>query len=91
MRTSIRSDSDPTNRAFVITPSDTINVAFPGCKLYVGSTGNVKVALHSQATGVAADVVTFIDVPVGFMPVLVSRVYATGTTASEILGVWNDR
>lgn len=97
MRTVIRSDSDPCNRGFVVTPSDSVDLPFPGSKIYVGTTGDVAVILmpSNKKVGVppvtvTGDTVTFTAVPVGFMPVLVQRVLATGTTATNILGIWND-
>ncbi len=94
-RNIIRSDSDPVNRSYSITPSDSVDVAFPNCKLYIGVTGDVKVTLMPSnlivnGAAVTGDTVVFKNVPVGFMPVLVRRVWSTGTGASEILGIWND-
>lgn len=96
-RTIIRSDSDPVNRGFAVTPSDSVDLPFPNAKLYVGVTGDVKVTLMPSnykvgvpPATVTGDTVTFTAVPVGFMPVLVQRVWSTGTTALNILGIWND-
>lgn len=52
--------------------------------LYIGVTGNVVVDLADGDTNV-----TFSNVPVGFFPVSVSKVYSTGngTTAGSILGL----
>jgi len=51
--------------------------------LYVGVGGDVKV----RTAG--GDDTTFIGVPSGsFMPVQVSRVYTTGTSATNILALW---
>ena len=51
--------------------------------IYVGVGGDVKV----RTAG--GDDVTFVDVPSGsFMPVQVTNVYTTGTTASSILSLW---
>ena len=54
-----------------------------GCVLYVGVAGDVKVK-----TAAGNDVV-FTGVPAGsFMPVQVTQVFATGTTATNIVALW---
>jgi hypothetical protein len=50
--------------------------------LYIGTTGDVKVDGASLGTGV-----TFSNVPVGWFPVLVKKVY-TATTASNIVSLY---
>ena len=76
-------------RAASVTPSDTVNVPSVsggtnnGCVLYVGSAGNLRV----QTVG--GDDVTFNNINTGaFIPVQIVKVYATGTTASNILALW---
>ena len=76
-------------RAASVTPSDTANIpSVPGgtnngCVLYVGSAGNLRV----QTVG--GDDVTFNNINTGaFIPVQIVKVYATGTTASNILALW---
>ena len=76
------------NLAKVVVPSDTSNITAPGgadqngCVLYVGVAGDIKV------TTAASDDVIFKNVPVGFFPVQVLKVWATGTAASEIIALW---
>jgi len=53
-----------------------------GCVLYVGATGNLKVDTITGST------VTFKNMPVGFFPVQVKKVYLTGTTATDIIALW---
>jgi len=53
-----------------------------GCVLYVGVSGDVKVKMAS-----GKDVV-FTAVPVGFMPIQVTKVYSTGTAATNIVALW---
>jgi hypothetical protein len=54
-----------------------------GCALYVGVAGDVKVKMSS-----GKDVI-FTAVPAGsFMPVNVLKVYATDTTATDIVALW---
>jgi len=77
-------------RAASVTPSDTANIptvgggagSNNGCVLYVGIEGDLKV------TTSGGDEVTFKNVPVGFVPVQVVKVFATGTVASEIIALW---
>jgi len=78
-----------TGRAAAVTPSDTVNIAAVtggnnnGCVLYVGGTGNVKVLT------VGGDEVTFTGVQAGtFMSIQVLRVFATGTSATNIVALW---
>lgn len=64
-----------------VTTSDTTAVRFKG--LYIGGAGDVTV----QCVG-DAGTVTFKAVPVGtFLPVTVIKVMATGTTATQIVGL----
>tara|TARA_R110002020_G_scaffold245766_1_gene459439 strand:- start:2255 stop:2533 length:279 start_codon:yes stop_codon:yes gene_type:complete len=84
------------SRGIAITPSDTALIqedpAFApaanqeingGCILYIGVTGNVKVQTAS------GDTLTFTGVNAGtFLPVQIVQVYNTGTTATNILGLW---
>ena len=55
----------------------------PGCVLYVGNTGNLRVLTTSNAD------LTFVGIPAGsFVPVQVKRVFATDTTATDIIALW---
>ena len=55
----------------------------PGCVLYVGNTGNLRVLTTSGAD------LTFVGIPAGsFVPVQVKRVFATDTTATDIIALW---
>lgn len=76
-------------RAAAVTPSDTARIADVsggvnnGCVLYVGGAGNLKVET------VGGDEVTFVGVSTGaFLPVQVVKVFATGTSATNILALW---
>ena len=76
-------------RAAAVTPSNTVDIpavtggSNNGCVLYVGGAGNLKVLT------VGGDEVTFTAVPVGtFVHVQVLRVFATGTTATNIVALW---
>jgi hypothetical protein len=50
--------------------------------LYVGVPGNLRVLVEG-----GQDVI-FQNVPIGFFPVQVTRVFATNTTASGIIALW---
>jgi hypothetical protein len=75
-----------TSKAYVIyQASPQTGSGNPGCFLYVGGAGNVKV------TTIGQDVVTFTAVPVGtVLPVQVIKVHASGsgTTATLINALW---
>jgi len=69
-----------------ITPSDTVDIRQTTNRLYVGGAGNIRVTL----AGMAEDqFLNFTSVPVGTMlEIQVKRVWATGTTATNLLGLW---
>ena len=55
----------------------------PGCNLYIGGAGNVKV------TTIGGDVITVTATPVGqVLPVQVIKVHSTGTSATLINALW---
>ena len=80
-------------RAAAVTPSDTVDIPSistdpgagknNGCVLFVGGAGNIKVKTIGGAE------VTFQGINTGaFIPVQVLRVFATGTTATNIIALW---
>lgn len=73
----------PATDAFSVTPNDSTNLTIWAVALYIGGTGDVKVDTVNGTT------VTFSSVPVGILPVQVKRVYSTGTTATNIVGLLN--
>lgn len=64
-----------------VTPNDSADLSNVS-RLYIGVSGDVKVDTIGGST------ITFKNHPVGYMPGFVKRVYATGTTASQILALW---
>lgn len=67
------------DNAAAVTPHDSTNLTAPGL-LYVGGAGDISVLTAGGQT------VTFSAVPAGsFLPVVVLRVNATSTTATNIL------
>jgi len=76
-------------RASIVTPSDTDTIPSisggvnNGCVLYVGVGGDVRV----ETSG--GDDVVFKNLPTGsFVPVQVVKVFATNTTATDIISLW---
>lgn len=78
--------------AEVVTPNDSANITIGGSSidgldsgvcLYIGTGGDIKVTM------VGTQIVTFFNVPNGsFLPIQVKKVFATDTTASDILGLF---
>ena len=81
-----RDASGPARRAGAVTPSDTVDLTSYAKALYVGAAGNVRVL---TVGGEDADAVTFANHPVGWLPVQVRRVLATGTTATQIVAAFD--
>ncbi len=73
----------PAAHAVAVTPSNSVDLTTAARALYIGVAGDVKVDMVGGETAV-----TFTAVPVGFLPVRVTRVYATGTTATGIVAVY---
>jgi hypothetical protein len=79
-------------RAAAVTPSNTVDIPSVstqdgagnnGCVLYVGGDGDIKV------TTAGGDTVVFTGLLAGmFVPVQVLRVWATDTTATNIVALW---
>jgi hypothetical protein len=77
-------------RVSAVVPSNTVDIPYVGdassvwpCVLYSGTGGNIRVMTAG------GDDVTFVGVPAGtFMPVQVTRVFATGTAATSIMACW---
>lgn len=72
----------PGYRAAEVLPSDTADLTFTCRAIYVGVPGDLRVTLAG------GDTVTFSNVAAGFLPVRVSRVHLSGTTADAIVAVW---
>ena len=68
--------------AAAITPSDADDLPYTCRSLYVGGAGDVRVRM------INGELVTFAGVAASsLLPVAVVRVYATGTTATNIVGL----
>ena len=70
---------DPIVAASEAIPSDSADLNKVTRALYVGTAGDIRVTLLD------GDTVTFRTMPVGWHPLRVSRVWQTGTTASDIV------
>ena len=73
--------ANPASDAATVTPSD--STILSARALYIGVTGNVAVI---PLGGTVA--VTFSNVPVGILPVSVSKVMSTNTTATSIVALY---
>ena len=74
--------SAPATSGFAITPSDSIDAPETTRALYVGGSGHLSVRMLSGET------VTFTNVSAGcLLPLRVTRVLLTGTTATSITGL----
>lgn len=74
--------TSPAINAFSVTPNDSTDIVEVTRGLYVGVSGDVKV------TTAAGDTVTFVGLAAGVMhPIRVTRVWSTGTTATDIIGL----
>lgn len=73
----------PASRAFNITPGDGADVQYVTRALWIGGAGDIKIATPS------GDVVILVGVAAGtLIPIRVSRVYSTSTTATSIVGLY---
>lgn len=69
--------------AAAVTPSDSADLTYDTRALYVGGAGDISIITENGQT------VTLVGVPAGsFLPISVSRVRATGTTATNIVAFW---
>jgi hypothetical protein len=68
--------------AVAVTASDATTFA-EYSTLYIGTSGNLTVDLGGKGKNI-----TFNNVPVGFFPCAVSKVWNTGTTASNIVRLY---
>jgi hypothetical protein len=72
---------DPAHHAVPVTPSNTDDLPAASTAIFVGATGNLKVTM------LGGEILTFNNVPVGWHPIRVTRVWSS-TTATNIIAVW---
>jgi hypothetical protein len=75
--------SGPAVRAFAVTKSDSTVFTTPTRWIYIGGTGNVAVMFNGDTVAV-----TMNTVPVGMYEWSVIQVLSTGTTATNIVGLY---
>lgn len=81
-KTYSKSLEGPATHGFAVSPSDSGPLEEITRALYVGTVGDIALTLSSGAT------VTLANVPAGtVLPIRVSAVKATGTTAGHIVGL----
>lgn len=74
--------TSPASQAESISPSDSTELAHATRGLYVGQTGNVR------AKTVTGEIVMFANMQGGLLyPVRIVQVMATGTTATDLVGL----
>jgi hypothetical protein len=74
--------SSPARNAFAITPNDSVDLAITPRFLNITVAGNIKVDTLGGDTGIT------LAVPVGRFDLRATRVYAIGTTATGIVGLY---
>lgn len=75
--------SSPAGHASAVTPSDSTTFDPPARALYVGGAGTVKIDTP------AGDAVSFVGLAAGTtLSVQATKVYATGTNATNIVRLW---
>lgn len=72
----------PLRDGVAIVPNDVVDIAFVSRCLWVGTAGNLKVTMLGGADLVLA------GLGVGWHPLRVSRVWATDTTAANVVAFW---
>ena len=73
----------PASNAAAVTPDDSNDLSDVTRWLYVGGAGELTAVMDDGATAV------FAAVPAGtLLPIRVSRVMATGTTAGDLVALW---
>jgi len=78
------SPKTPARVAQAITPNDSTDLTTYAKALYVGVAGDLRVLPVANADDAA---VTLKNHPIGYAPIQVRRVLATGTTATDIVGL----
>ena len=75
--------SGPITDAVAVIPSDSADLPAVSRAIYIGGAGHLKVSLKASATPVV-----FSNLPAGWHPIRVTRVWSTGSTASGIVAGW---
>jgi hypothetical protein len=70
-------------RIFAVTPSDTVDLAIPAKAVVAGANGTLKVDMIGIGTGITLTVIAG-----QIYPINIKRIYATGTSATGIVGLY---
>ena len=73
---------DPIDCAVAITPDDVVDLEYVTRVIWVGTAGNLSCVMNDGKE------ILFLNLQVGWHPIRIKRVNATGTTASGIVGGW---
>lgn len=71
----------PATHAALVTPNDSANLVSVSRALLIGNAGNLKVDTLGGETLV-------MPVPAGLLPIRVTKIYASNTTANNIVTLW---
>lgn len=74
--------SSPANDAALVTPSDTVDLPAVPKGVYIATEGALRITMLSGTT------LTTPTLHVGWHPLKVTRIFATGTTATGIMVAW---
>ncbi len=72
----------PFSGAAAVVPNDDTGLDYVSRSLHIGGAGDIRVQT------LEGDIVTFAGVMVGWFPGRISKVFATGTTTTNIVAVW---
>lgn len=76
--------NSPANNAAAVTPADGSDIANASRAIYIGGSGDLKVDMVGGQTAIV-----FSGLNAGsLLPLRVKRIYATDTTATNIVVVW---
>ncbi len=80
------SPSTPARRIQTLTPNDASDLTVVAKALYLGLSGDLTIVPAGSVDGTP---VTLKNHPAGYVPVQVRRLHATGTTAAQIVGLFD--
>lgn len=78
--------NSPAQEAFAITPSDTDELVYVTRFIYVGVTGDIKLAMMNDCNG-AGTILLKAAQAGSVIPIRARKVLATGTTATDLIGL----
>lgn len=76
--------TSPADNAVAVTPNDSTDLTYTTRAVYVGGAGNMVVTMAGGGSNV-----TFTGIPAGsLLPIRVSRILSTSTTATSIVALY---